>query len=268
MADILEHGGDGESAGQTVTGETGDTTQTTTDQTTTTTTGEGELPKWHGVLPKAYQGHESLKGVEGMEQLLEGFVGLKATEGKVFVPDKDSSDDVKAAFFKELGVPDKSAEYTIDKVDVPEGIGFTGEIRDEYRQLFHNLKLSQGQANKLFKAHMSIETEMFKAKQAEADKATEKAIDTLKTEYGADYDKNVSIATKALKEYMSEDAFTRLKDKGFTSDPDVVEMFYRVGKTIIDDSVLTGTGAKSKGERPKDGQGRSTFDFSATTAKG
>lgn len=214
--------------------------------------GEGEHPKWHMVLPKEYQGHEALKDVEGMESLLSKFVGLKSNEGAVVIPDKGASEEVKAAFFKTLGVPDTSAEYT-------------GEIQDVYKQLFHNAKLTQGQAEQLFKGHEAITAEIMKAEQTAKDKATEAAKDALKTEYGADYDKNVNIASTALKEYMSEDAYARLKEKGFTSDPDVVEMFYRVGKATMDDSALGGSGAKAKEERPLDAQGRPTFKLSGAS---
>lgn len=211
--------------------------------------GEGEHPKWHGVLPKEYQGHAALTNVEGMESLLKSFVGLKANEGAVVIPGKDASDEVKAAFFKELGVPVTSAEYT-------------GDMQDVYKQLFHNVKLSQGQADELYKGHEAITAEIMKAEQTARDKATDAAIDALKTEYGADYDKNVNIASSALKEYMNDDAYARLKEKGFTSDPDVVEMFYRVGKATMDDSALGGSGSKAEKKRPVDEQGRSTFEFS------
>lgn len=228
-------------------------------------TGEGnggEHPKWHEVLPGAYKGHKALDGVEGMEQLLKGYVDLKGLEGATVVPGKDASDEDKAKFFKALGVPDKHEDYAIDKVEVYEGMDVTGEIMPEIKQLFHQLKLNGVQANGAFKGYMELEKAKFKAKQEAKEKARDKAIETLKTEYGADFEKNKNIANKALKKFVKEDAFNRLKEKGFTADPDVVEIFYQVGKSTLDDSTLSGTGAKKKAERPKDAMGRSTFSFS------
>jgi hypothetical protein len=261
-------GGAGEGEGQEATGGEGtqEGAQEAGNQQAGAGEGEGGLPKWHGVLPKAYQGHEALKDVEGMDKLLESYVGLKQLEGATVVPDKDASDEVKANFFKKIGVPEKAEAYAIDKVEVLEGMTLTGEIMPEFKQLFHNLKLSQMQANELFKGYMEVEKAKHKAMVEAETKAKEKAKESLKSEYKADFDKNMNIANKALKEYVDEEAYKRLKSKGFTSDADVVEMFYRIGKATLDDSVLSGTGAKSKGERPKDAQGRPTFSFANTKA--
>jgi hypothetical protein len=226
--------------------------------------GEGEHPKWHGVLPKEYQGHEALKDVEGMDQLLKGYVGLKGLEGATVVPGKDASDEAKAKFYEAIGVPKDADSYSIDKVEVLEGMTLTGDIMPEYKQVFHALKLNQNQANELFKTHMEIEKAKFKAEQEAKEQAKNTAIDGLKTKHGADYDKVVNIANKALRQHVDEEAFKRLKEQGFTSNPDVVEIFYGVGKATLDDSVLGGSGAGSSNERPVDQMGRKTFSFGNT----
>jgi len=227
-----------------------------------TDTSKGDLPKWHGVLPKDYQGHDALKDVKGMDELLGKFVALKGFEGKVIVPNKDASDEEKANFYKAIGVPESSDAYSIEKVDIPPETGYSGEIMPEYKKVFHDLKLTQVQANTLFKAHMAMEKAKFDAMQAEQTKQRDAAKDALKTEWKGDFDKNANIANKALRAYTDQDTFASLKKKypGLTSDPDVVKMFHKIGKETLDDSVISGTSV-TQGDRPKDAAGRSTFAY-------
>jgi hypothetical protein len=216
--------------------------------------GEGGLPKWHGVLPKDYQGHDALKDVEGMDTLMEKFVALKGLEGRVTVPNKDASDEEKASFFKAIGVPESMDEY--------------GDILPEYKTLFHGAKLSKAQAELLKKGHDAIAAKTKEAEQAAIDKRKAESLDSLKADWSTDFDKNSNIANKALREYADEDTFKALKERypGLTSDPDVVKIFHKVGKATLDDSVINGTGANG-GERPKDKAGRTTFSYGSMKDK-
>lgn len=66
-------------------------------------------------------------------------------------------------------------------------------------------------------------------------------------EFGKDYDANIDIAQKALDMYGGESLTKWLSNTGFNRNPDIVKMFWRIGKDLQEAKVLAG----NNGSQPK-----------------
>lgn len=66
-------------------------------------------------------------------------------------------------------------------------------------------------------------------------------------EFGKDYNANIDIAQKALDRYGGESLTNWLEKTGFNRNPDIVKMFWRIGKDLQEAKVLAG----NNGSQPK-----------------
>ena len=68
---------------------------------------------------------------------------------------------------------------------------------------------------------------------------------------GVNLDKNLAVAESALKRFGTPALRGMLKETGLGSNPEVVRMFFRVGKAISEDSIVGSGGGRSAtpGER-------------------
>jgi hypothetical protein len=56
---------------------------------------------------------------------------------------------------------------------------------------------------------------------------------------GPDFNKNVEMAHRAIKQYGNETLINYLNESGLGNHPDVVRMFMRIGKAMADDKIIT-----------------------------
>lgn len=78
-------------------------------------------------------------------------------------------------------------------------------------------------------------------------------------EFSKNYDANIEIANKALKQYGSEELEKWLDKTGFNRNPEIVKLFYRIGKDLEDAKVLAGNNAREVLKH--DRYGNATFNF-------
>ena len=85
-------------------------------------------------------------------------------------------------------------------------------------------------------------------------------------EFGKDYNANIDIAQKALDRYGGESLTNWLQKTGFNRNPDIVKMFWRIGKDLQEAKVLAG----NNGSQPKlnhDKFGNPIFNLSKSFGK-
>ena len=58
---------------------------------------------------------------------------------------------------------------------------------------------------------------------------------------GPEFNKNVELAHRAIKQYGNETLINYLNESGLGNHPDVVRMFMRIGKAMADDKIITST---------------------------
>lgn len=78
-------------------------------------------------------------------------------------------------------------------------------------------------------------------------------------DFSRDYDKNIALANNALKRYGTDELDKWLSETGFNRHPEIVKMFYRIGKDLEEAKVLTGSNAAEKLKHDK--YGNPLFNF-------
>lgn len=152
------------------------------------------------------------------------------------------------------GKTDKAKDGAPEKYEfkLPEGAQADEALLSEFTPLAKELNLSQDQAQKL--------VDLYAKTQGAAQKSVADHWDNLNKEWqgkvssdkeygGADLDKNVAIAKKAIDAFGTPELKDALNLTGVGNHPEIVRFFYRVGKAISDDKFDTGN---AKTNAPRD----------------
>ncbi len=115
------------------------------------------------------------------------------------------------------------------------------------------MNLSQEQAQKLVDFQSGMLTAELKEQEAAFTENRKAWLETARgdQEYGgAKFKENKTIATKAFQKFGSPEMQKFFVDAGLTSHPEVIRLFYRIGKLVGEDTHIP---ANVGGKEPKDG---------------
>lgn len=239
---------------------TDETAETKTEETTTTTEpikdergGATPLQDWRdGITDK------SLRDIAGRytspQALVEAHKSLQSKlNGAIYLPNDKSSDEDKAKFRKSLGVPDSVAGYTVTP---PEGQKYDeGDLA--VIESFAEVALEHNVPAPAFEKFMQMLSERATAIRQntveEIESARDEAEEALSQEWGNDFDKNVSLATRAAKAHGGDDFIkflngTKVEGFGLLGDhPAMVKFLAKIGaKSDEHDMVLQSSAAEKK----------------------
>ena len=185
--------------------------------------------------------NEEVKQPEGeglqVEKVEEEVEGLKLAENK--------EDGAKEEGVKEDGAPEKYEDFT-----APDGVTIKPEQVESFSSLAKELNLSQENAQKLLDIQSNIVLEEIKAQEEAFEENQKSWLETAKTDKeigGANFEKNVGLASKAFQKLASPELQQFLADSKLTNHPELIRHFYRLEKLIGEDSVVPGT----PGMKPK-----------------
>ena len=147
---------------------------------------------------------------------------------------KDPQDDGKPQ-----GAPEKYEFAT------PEGMQFDDAVVGAFSEAAKDLNLSQEAAQKILdKVGPVMAAQQNEALQAASTEWAE-ASKTDK-EFGGDkLNENLAVAKKAMDQFASPELRALLNESALGNNPEVIRMFYRVGKAISEDGFVVGGNAKN-----------------------
>lgn len=117
----------------------------------------------------------------------------------------------------------------------PEGKEFDAGLTDAFAAVAKDLNLSQDSAQTIL-SKMAPVLEARQAAQAQAMKSEWLESAKSDAEYGgAKLQENLGVAKKAMDSFANPALVTLLNETGLGSHPEVVRLFYKVGKTISED---------------------------------
>ena len=164
----------------------------------------------------------------------------KQVSKAIFRPGKDATEQQQAAYRKALGIPEAPEGYEFPAAgDVTED---AKAARAKWAKTFHEQGVSKEGAKALI-TMLGRESAEVERQQQEADKAFATAQETaLKTDWGADYDKNKTLANRAFREIANRagvkvDELTKIetKDGRFLLDrADIVRVFAVLGREMAE----------------------------------
>lgn len=163
-------------------------------------------------------------------------------------------------------VKETGTESDLDSFEFNESFGFSEEEKKASLDIMRSFGVTnKEQAQKVVDFLSKFEEEKRTAQEEAAKEMLSNWDKTLDSdqEFSKNYDANMMTANKALSQYASKELTAWLTETGFNRNPEVVKMFYRIGKDLEEAKVLTGNVANSsKLKHDKFGQAIFTYDKS------
>ena len=139
------------------------------------------------------------------------------------------------------GQPAPAVEYT--DFAVPEGMEMDAEVLTNFKGIAKELGIPQEAAQKLIDLQASLETKRSAAaEQAQAAQKQQWA-DQIKADPelgGANFDKTVETAVKAVEKYGTPELRSLLNETGIGNHPELVKFCHRIGKALSEDGLVMG----------------------------
>lgn len=192
---------------------------------------------WYEKLPEDLRGEESLKSISDFGSLVKSYVHAQKMVGaeKIAVPGKHATDDDWKNVYSKLGLPKDTASYNME---VPKDTTMDSEFLGAFKEAAFKNGVLPKQANGL----MAFFNESIKATQTKnAEKAQidqEAGINSLKTEWGAAFNDNLSIARLAVNKLGNPELKDYLEKSGLGNNPVMIKLFSNVGKFLKEEKQL------------------------------
>ncbi len=175
----------------------------------------------------------------------------KMNSGRVKMPTEETPDSERSAFFQKMGMPGDVSGYS--RPEMPEGKGLDEEFFTDMASIAHQ----EGVSDKQFSAFVNRVIERQVAAEelsiTEDNRVAEETLKQLHTDWGADYDKNLEISRRAIKELvpddMKEDFAALLAEKNLDNNVLFIRAFNSIGAKMMDDTLVKGSEAKD--DEPK-----------------
>ena len=188
---------------------------------------------WANNLPEdsaAYK--DTLSKYKSVPDMAKALANANALIGKKLgVPNEKSSPEEVAAFRRSLGVPDTIDEYKFAPDALPEGMTWDDNNVKNYAEIAHKHNIPPSAMKALVTEHAKMEHFKMQGMQAQIEKQHVEAVNTLKKEWGGEFDKNIGLAKQAAKL-----AGVNANSQGF-ADPEVVRGFVRMAQMMSEDKV-------------------------------
>lgn len=263
---LLTGSGDGGNSGSQTSSSQGSTTTTTGSTGSTTGSGQGSgagsgsggsgsAADWKASLPEDIRSHGALAQIQDIQSLAKSYVHAQSVIGKkgVFVPGEKATDEEWQGFYKSIGVPEAD-KY---EVAVPNGIPVNQDAIKGFKEAALKAGLLPRQAQALLDWEVSREKTM--QEQTAQQKANEQkqGLADLQKEWGAGYDKNISLAKTAVEQIGGKTWQQFLERTGLGNDPVVIKTMAEFGKLLGEDKIRGGGDAgKFGGQTPQEIQGK------------
>lgn len=215
-----------------------DQTQTSTTPTTPTTE---TTSSWTSSLPEDLRGNQSLGKFKDVGSLAKSYVELeKHAGGSLKLPGADAKPEEWDAFYNKAGRPESPDKYGVKRPQLPEGANWPDATEKNFLETAHKLGLNPKQAQGLMDWFGGDVAQNMQAMQQSFEAGQSK----LKEEWGGDWDKNLSSAQRAAKEFIGDDKEARafFEMTGAAKHPVVLKLFSKLGKMIAEDSAVQGQG--------------------------
>jgi len=212
-------------------GDTGDNQDGSTDT----------LPAWMSQLPDELKQNEQLSQFKNLGELGNKFLEVsKNAEGSFKIPGEGATDEEISAFYNKIGRPKEASAYDLQSPQLPEGMQMNTELGVAFRDLSHKIGLTQKQAKQLFDFYNNHMITTFSTAQKAKIKAVTDAGDSLKQEWGTNFDTNMEVVKRAYVKFGNEDFTKFMNESGAGNNPVVIKTFFEIGKATLDDTIVDG----------------------------
>lgn len=210
---------------------------------------------WRDTLPEDLRGHEVLGRLDSVEALAREHVNAQGLIGRKGLILPQSAED-KAGWDKvwaELGRPESPEKYDLGDWTPPEGLPWNGDAQQAMLAKAHARGVPNDMMKGLIADYAELQKASFDQLIGNANAVYGKAVDSLKGEWGDQYDAQMARANRAVREFFGDQAEHALKlqllDGSFLLDnAQMARAFAAIGAALGgDDDLPTQEGAGGGG---------------------
>tara|TARA_R100000426_G_scaffold79322_1_gene56978 strand:- start:20 stop:856 length:837 start_codon:yes stop_codon:yes gene_type:complete len=191
----------------------------------------GDNQDWRNTLPEDLKNDPTLQNYKDVASLAKTVVHQQQMIGnRIPLP---KTEEEKAELYGKLGRPDAPEKYEVNVGQDYEQY-FNESALNEFKNVAHKIGLNNDQVSALIdfqKSQVDYELQNQPGMLESQRKETEQS---LKQEWGFDYDKNVRAAQRALDVYGDED-LKQLMNTEVGNNPAIIKLFHRLGQEVTED---------------------------------
>lgn len=176
------------------------------------------------------------------QEFVKGHVELR--NNAIFLPKEPKPEDLDNVYTR-LGMPKDAKEYQFtDPQDVPLDDS-EKEFRESFRQVARRARLTQAQVKEIEAWNLEHRKTVYDAESTKPKVHYERAVQSLKKEWGMDFERNVNLANNGVR-YYGKDEWNALKDMkladgSFVGDrPEFARIWARIGNDLSEDGRAVG----------------------------
>lgn len=194
--------------------------------------GESDNPAdWRSSLSEELKNDPTIQNINDIEAAAKTLVHQqKRMGGLVPIP---KTDEEKAELYGKLGRPETAEKYEIDVPDTHQQF-FSEENVKQFRAMAHNIGLNNDQVKALIDYQVGAINSDIERGQYNISRSRDETEESLRKEWGFDYDKQIKAAHRALDVY-GDDELRGLMDTEAGNHPAVIRLFARLGEDVTED---------------------------------
>jgi len=194
----------------------------------------GTQGPWYSGYDEQTQAFIQNKGWNDPADLLTSYRNLEKFAGGsknlLELPGEDAEPSAWDAVFNKLGRPESPDKYGIQP---PEGANET--LVEWFKQTSHELGLTERQAKTFFEKYVGLESEFMQQNEAQMREASEKAIDSLKREWGQGFNAQIDAGKRAVAALgFNEEQLSAYESKLGTAE--MLKLFATLGSKMGEDT--------------------------------
>jgi len=194
---------------------------------------ESDNQDWREGLSEELRADPTLASINDTESAAKTLIHQQKMMGsRIPIP---KNDEEMSELYTKLGRPEKPEGY---EVEVPTGYEqyYPEEMMNSFKQTGHDLGLSPKQMQGLVEWQKGSVDYQMNQEQTAGDSMGVQTEEVLKKEFGANYNKSLSAAQRALRVYGTPELQQKLADPRYGNDPDLIRLLANAGKDITEDS--------------------------------
>ena len=186
---------------------------------------------WRSLLPDELKNDATLQNFKDVESLAKTVVHQQKVLGsRIPIP---KTDEEKSELYTKLGRPESGEAYDFTIPDTHKS-HFNEDQVKEFRNVAHQIGLNNEQTKALIDFQVKSVDHEIQRQSTNLTVTKQATEDTLKKEWGYDYDKQVRNAQRALQVYGNEE-LNELMNGEAGNIPAVIKLFAKLGSEVTED---------------------------------
>lgn len=184
------------------------------------------------------KGHPDVVRYKSVEEMAKGHIELGKTIGLkgTLIPTENSSDEVKAKYFKDIGRPDLAENYINPSYDgLHEGVKSSGEQDTKaFKDKAFELGLSGKQYDELNKWYLGLQSQRLTDWDKLQTDERNTTVTALRNKWGGSFDERNALVDGLVNKFGPEGLFDKLRKN---PDPLMTEFLHNIGSQLSEDKL-------------------------------